>query len=93
MKDVKKNALLIAGAAFATSMAMSMTAQASENPFQVNQLSAGYQLADNAEGKCGEGKCGEAKKEAEGKCGEGKCGEAKKEAEGKCGEGKCGEKK
>lgn len=91
MKDVKKNTMLLAGAAFATTLAMSVNAHAAENPFQVNELSAGYQVADNAEGKCGEGKCGE-KKGAEGKCGEGKCGE-KKGAEGKCGEGKCGEKK
>jgi uncharacterized low-complexity protein len=79
--------------------AVSATAQAG-NPFQLTELSQGYQVADEhqgAEGKCGEGKCGEKKADAEGKCGEkkagaeGKCGE--KNAEGKCGEGKCGEKK
>jgi uncharacterized low-complexity protein len=73
------------GAAFMASAIAVPMASASENPFQLNQLSAGYNLASKAEGegKCGEGKCGE------GKCGEGKT-EAKAEAEGKCGEGKCG---
>jgi len=70
------------------------------NPFQLTELKAGYQLAQDAkpadakpaEGKCGEGKCGEGKKAAEA---EGKCGEHKdaKPAEGKCGEGKCGDSK
>lgn len=86
--------------------ALSAAVSASENPFAINELSSGYQLAQadsgekDKEGKCGEGKCGEegaAKKDAEGKCGEGKCGEDKaaadKMGEGKCGEGKCGEDK
>lgn len=71
------------GAAFMASVAIAPLASAAENPFQANQLSSGYNLADSH----GEGKCGE------GKCGEGKCGEEKKsEKEGKCGEGKCGGK-
>jgi uncharacterized low-complexity protein len=73
-----------------------------QSPFAMQDLGAGYMVADsheagrgekhNAEGKCGEGKCGgEKKRENEGKCGEGKCGGEKKiEKEGKCGEGKCG---
>ncbi|TNE90810.1 MAG: hypothetical protein EP324_05425 [Gammaproteobacteria bacterium] len=83
------------GAAFMASVAIAPLASAAENPFQANQLSSGYNLADShGEGKCGEGKCGEGKKaEKDGKCGEGKCGEEKKsEKEGKCGEGKCGGK-
>lgn len=79
-----------------------------ENPFVINDLGSGYQVADNhAEGKCGEGKCGEGAKDTEGKCGEstkeeeGKCGgDMAKDSEGKCGgdaakdtEGKCGEGK
>ncbi|MGD2076211.1 MAG: low-complexity protein [Gammaproteobacteria bacterium] len=94
------------GAAFVTSLAGTSLANAAENPFAMTELSNGYMVAEQAEGKCGEGKteaegkCGEGKTEAEGKCGgemkakeaEGKCGEGKveKEAEGKCGEGKCG---
>lgn len=80
------------GVAFATSMAMSGTALASENPFEAADLESGYMLAGgdkdkdkDKEGECGEGKCGE------GKCGEGKCGE---DGEGDCGEdgeGDCGE--
>ena len=100
IQDKKSPFAIAAGAALATSLAMSFSAQASENPFQATALESGYQLAEGAEGKCGEGKCGEGKcgenKDAEGKCGEGKCGEGKcgenKDGEGKCGEGKCGEK-
>ncbi len=92
------------GTTFAVSLAISPVANATENPFAMNDLSSGYMVAEgkDAEGKCGEGKCGEGKKAAkEGKCGEGKCGEGKKAMkEGKCGEGKkmegegkCGEDK
>lgn len=91
------------GAAFLATAAVSSYAMADANPFSAQELSSGYNLADNhaegkeAEGKCGEGKCGE-KKAKEGKCGdkakEGKCGDKAKE--GKCGdkakEGKCGDK-
>jgi len=85
------------GAAFMVSVALSPVASAASNPFQLSELSNGYEVAGkDAEGKCGEGKCGEAKPkaESEGKCGEGKCGGAKPkaESEGKCGEGKCGGK-
>ena len=82
------------GTTFAVSLALSPIARASDNPFNMTELSSGYMVAGNdAEGKCGEskkeaeGKCGESKKEAEGKCGENK----DTSAEGKCGEGKCGE--
>ena len=91
MQNKKSPLAIVAGAALVTSLAISFTAQASENPFQANELTSGYQLADAHEGKCGEGKCGE-KKAEEAKCGEGKCGEDKAK-EGKCGEGKCGEDK
>jgi uncharacterized low-complexity protein len=63
---------------------------ATANPFEMNQLSSGYQVGVQGEmgAKGEEGKCGADKgKKAEGKCGEGK------KAEGKCGEGKCGGKK
>jgi uncharacterized low-complexity protein len=85
------------GTTFVVSLAASPLASATENPFQINDLSGGYMMADaHGEGKCGEGKCGEGKDEGEGKCGEGKCGEGKDSGEGKCGgdkdsgEGKCG---
>ena len=86
---------LAVGAALAASVFTMGAANAEENPFEINTLSAGYMVAEMEEGKCGEGKCGEGKAgkaDAEGKCGEGKCGEGKDKAEGKCGEGKCGEK-
>ncbi len=79
------------GVAFVSSMAVSASAVAAENPFEATDLDEGYMLAGShkgEEGKCGEGKCGGEKAE-EGKCGEGKCGGEKAE-EGKCGEGKCG---
>lgn len=88
-KDKKRLAVIV-GASIAASAAMG-TATASDNPFGLNDLQAGYDLAkfEAGEGKCGEGKCGEDKadKAKEGKCGEGKCGEdhAKKAKEGKCG--------
>ena len=80
------------GAALAASAFTISTANAEQNPFEMNTLSSGYMVADShKEGSCGEGKCGEGK-DAEGSCGEGKCGEGK-DAEGSCGEGKCGEEK
>ena len=95
-KTVMKPLSVAIGAAFITSLAGASVANAAENPFGMSQLSSGYQVADNAEGKCGgsmkdkEGKCGEGKMKKEGKCGEGKCGAdkmKKMEKEGKCGEG------
>ena len=73
------------GVAFVSSIAVSATAVADDNPFAMADLDSGYMLAsshEGEEGKCGEGKCGE--KGEEGKCGEGKCGGDKGE-EGKCG--------
>ena len=75
---------------------------ANGNPFALNDLSQGYQVAATEkaqDGKCGEGKCGGAKnaKAADAKAQDGKCGGAKntqaadpKAKDGKCGEGKCG---
>jgi uncharacterized low-complexity protein len=74
------------GVAFVSSLAVSSTAVAADNPFETSDLDDGYMLAGGEkgeEGKCGEGKCGGDKGE------EGSCGEDKGE-EGKCGEGKCG---
>ena len=89
------------GTTFAVSLALSPIAGATENPFNVTELSNGYMVAGHEEGKCGESKENEEEKakdedkdtSAEGKCGEGKCGEKRKAHEGKCGEGKCGEEK
>jgi len=99
MATKTSKSLSAAGAALLACAALSPAALAADNPFQMTELPAGYQLADAHGGKDGEGKCGEGKP-AEGKCGEGKCGEgkcgeegdpgAKADSEGKCGEGKCG---
>jgi uncharacterized low-complexity protein len=57
----KKTALSLAiGSAFATSIALAPVASAAENPFAMDSLKDGYQIAaeKSTEGKCGEGKCG-----------------------------------
>jgi uncharacterized low-complexity protein len=83
----RKTALTLAlGSAFAASLAAAPIASADENPFKLESLKSGYQVADShkaKEGKCGEGKCG-GDKAKEGKCGEGKCG-GDKAKEGSCG--------
>ena len=86
----KKTAITLAlGTAFAVSLAAAPIVKAADNPFQMDALGKGYQVAENkpTEGKCGEGKCGE------GKCGGDKAKDKAKDKEGKCGEGKCGEGK
>ena len=73
------------GVAFVSSLAVSSTAVADDNPFATSDLDSGYQLAGKKgeEGKCGEGKCGGDKEEkgAEGSCG----GDKEKGKEGSCG--------
>jgi uncharacterized low-complexity protein len=104
MTDNKiKPVAMAIGASFLASAVVPL-ASADVNPFAVNEMQAGYQLADShkqGEGNCGEGKCGEEKKAAkEGNCGEGKkadkegnCGEMKKaDKEGSCGEMKKADK-
>jgi uncharacterized low-complexity protein len=94
---MRKSALTIAvGTAFTASLAAAPTVKADDNPFQLQSLTQGYQVADNDKGKDGgdkakEGKCG-GDKAKEGKCGgdkakEGKCGgdKADKAKEGSCG--------
>jgi uncharacterized low-complexity protein len=92
-----KTALTLAlGTAFAASLAAAPALNAADNPFKMDSLKNGYQVADNDKAK--EGKCG-GDKAKEGKCGgdkakEGKCG-GDKAKDGKCGgdkakEGSCG---
>jgi len=89
------------GVAFVSSLTVSTTAVADDNPFAAIDLDSGYLLAGDEkdeEGKCGEGSCGGDKGE-EGSCGgdsgeEGSCGGDTAE-EGSCGgdtgeEGSCG---
>jgi len=81
----KKLAAIAIGTTFAATISAG-SAIAAENPFGMNSLNNGYQIAmsDMPEGSCGG-------KEAEGKCGgdkkttEAKCGGDKKASEGKCG--------
>lgn len=105
----KKSAVTLAlGTAFAASMLAGSYVQAADNPFEMQSLKNGYQVAEMKDGngnavnpkakdaKCGGDKAKDAKcggdKKKDGKCGEGKCGGDKKK-DGKCGEGKCGEGK
>ena len=89
--NIVKPVAAVVGVAFVSSLAVSSTAVAADNPFETVDLDSGYQLAGDKEkdeeGKCGEGKCGGDKAEA---------GEAEKGEEGSCGEkgeeGSCGEK-
>ncbi len=92
-KRTLKPVAAVLGTTFAVALAASPIANAANNPFSLTEISSGYMVADQAEGKCGEGKCGEAKakdkKESKGKPRVAKDGD-KKSDEGKCGEGKCG---
>ncbi|HHJ35185.1 MAG TPA: hypothetical protein ENJ87_05410 [Gammaproteobacteria bacterium] len=91
---MKKITTIAASAAIAASFAAA-NANASENPFSMQMLNTG----DNVAMSTSEGMCGGDKKAKDGKCGEGKCGGDKAKAkdkakskakDGKCGEGKCG---
>jgi len=87
--------------ALTTALGTSGVALAGNNPFGMQTLGQGYQVAE-ADTKMPEGKCGAMKgEEASGdmdKAKEGKCGDKAKAQEksmdktmeGKCGEGKCG---
>lgn len=105
--NIKKLTTVAASAAIVATFSAG-NVSASENPFGMQELGAGYNVAmsdssdvdeakakvDDVKAKAKEAKCGE------GKCGgdkakEGKCGGDKAKAkakEAKCGEGKCGEK-
>ena len=76
---MRKSALTIAvGTAFTASLAAAPAVKAGDNPFQLESLTKGYQVADN---KAKEGKCG-GDKAKDGKCGGDKADKAK---EGSCG--------
>jgi len=83
----KRTALTLAlGTAFAASLAVAPAVNAAENPFKLDSLKSGYQVAENDKSK--EGKCG-GDKAKDGKCGgdkakDGKCG-GDKAKDGKCG--------
>ena len=68
--------------------ALSPLAFAADNPFAMQKLSGGYQLADaHMDDKKMDGSCG-ADKKKDGSCSADK--KAMKKKDGKCGEGKCG---
>ena len=90
INNMNKKLLSIAvGSTMVTSLATGV-AIAAENPFTMNELDKGDQVAMSImlEGSCGdkgtEGKCGGDK------AGAAKCGADMKKTEGKCGEGRCG---
>ena len=84
MKKINPLSLAV-GAMFATTV-LSPVAFAADNPFAMQKLSSGYQLAEadmadkKVDGKCGEGKCGASKKKVK----EGSCS-ADKKKDGSCG--------
>lgn len=108
-KSSQRPLVAAVSAALATSLFAINTANAEENPFQLNQLSSGYMVAESKvegqmppddgvkrEGSVGDDKLGS------GQCGEGKCGTNAKSGEGeltgsagdnKLGSGQCGEGK
>jgi len=94
----KKPLLTAISTVAAASFSLSALAapDAGSNPFQAQELPAGFQVSaddhedkdKDEEGSCGEGSCGE------GTCGEGQDEEKddeEKGEEGSCGEGSCGE--
>ncbi len=87
-KKTLKPVAAVLGTTFAVALAASPIVNAANNPFNLTEISTGYMVADQTEGKCGEGKAKD-KKESEGKSLDAKDGD-KKSDEGKCGEGKCG---
>ncbi|MFK5949054.1 MAG: hypothetical protein QM500_09850 [Methylococcales bacterium] len=93
----KMNLIYSLSGAVATSLLAPSITLAADNPFAMQEVSNGIQLAEiskGTEGKCGEGKCGDNKvgtKKMMDKVSEGKCGD-KKAATEKNPEGKCGAK-
>jgi len=84
---------LATGAIVAATAALAPAVQAADNPFGMQKLDSGYQLAaaddKKKDGKCGEGKCGATKmsgdkKPADDKKKDGSCG-ADKKKDGSCG--------
>lgn len=91
MKNTQKSIALGLSGALALSIGASVSA--AENPFAIETLSSGYQVADHhvektKDGKCGSGKCGAEKKAQEASCGADKAKEATcgtdKAKEGNC---------
>lgn len=95
----KTHSFYAAATTAAVTLALSGAAQAGEtNPFSATSLQGGYQLAENAEGRCGEGRCGgdaaPRERSSKDRSGEGRCGgnaaSGDKASEGRCGEGRSG---
>lgn len=93
-KNTPKALAAALGATFVASMAATPVASADQNPFAMQPLASGYQVAEKGK----EGECG-AKKDKEAHCGsktdkDGHCGaKTDKKKEGQCGEAKCGANK
>ena len=108
---MKKTTRIVAavGSTLAVTAILSTGVRAADNPFGLQPLRSGYQLAEadtkQKDGKCGEAKCGANKKAKEAKCGadkkakDGSCGADTKAKEGNCGadkkmgDGSCGANK
>ncbi len=57
-KKTLKPIMAALGTTFVVALAASPIANAADNPFSLTEISSGYMVADQDEGKCGEGKCG-----------------------------------
>lgn len=92
MKSTKSQMKLASSAIVAATFAIGSVAHAADNPFAMQKLDAGYQLAQAD--KMADGKCGGSKAK-EGACGGDKMATGEKKKDGKCGgskgkEGACG---
>ncbi len=57
-KKTLKPIMAALGTTFVVALAASPIANAADNPFSLTEISSGYMVADQDEGKCGDGKCG-----------------------------------
>ena len=57
-KKTLKPIMAALGTTFVVALAASPIANAADNPFSLTEISSGYMVADQDEGKCGEGKRG-----------------------------------
>jgi len=92
MKKSTKPLAIVLGSALMASAGFTTANAADTNPFAINALSTGYQVAMSGKSKDKEGKCSGQKKKS-GSCGatkkkDGKCGAQKKKKSGNCGAGK-----
>ena len=85
----RKTVITTVGAVLGASLGFATPAGADDNPFAMQPLDKGYQVAAGDEARPADAKPGDARPEG----GKKKRKHGDKKKEGKCGEGKCGEGK